>query len=494
MVLQRHFWSLLKRRDYLLLNNNLEVSVLNLSEVKKNSEMRIDSDFFLKEYLQLDSILEKAIIIEDIVQLADVTSNGSFKAVSDILNDTYPKDVPYIRSGNVGNTFLNTNELTKISRVAHGRLVASQTKLHDVMMARKGKIGGASIITENEVGFNCNENVVKLTLLSDDFNPFYFTAFFNSKYGLKQVERFSTGNVQPWLSMFQIRKLKIPKLSKKFQVEIEKIIKEALSYKISSDENYNCAEKMLLDRLEFSLEDEKFVGKQLAIKKFKEIQTFNRFDAEYYQPFYDYIENSIKNNYYGKSIIENGIEIIDSSFIPEQKKVYKYVELSNIGSYGEITGFTESIGADLPSRARRILKKDDVIVSSIEGSLESCAIVTEEFDGALCSTGFYVLRSKIISPYFLLALFKSKMMQLLLKKRCSGTILTSINKADFMTLLIPEIGKEQEEHISIMFKQTLELRAKSNLILEYCKRAIEIAIEEGEEKACAYINENLYMP
>ena len=45
-----------------------------------------------------------------------------------------------------------------------------------------------------------------------------------------------------------------------------------------------------------------------------------------------------------------------------------------------------------------------------------------------------------------------------------------------------------------MFKQTLELRAKSNLILEYCKRAIEIAIEEGEEKACAYINENLYMP
>ena len=63
-----------------------------------------------------------------------------------------------------------------------------------------------------------------------------------------------------------------------------------------------------------------------------------------------------------------------------------------------------------------------------------------------------------------------------------------------MTLLIPEIGKEQEAHISKMFKQTLELRAKSNLILEYCKRAIEIAIEEGEEKACAYINENLYMP
>lgn len=85
MVLQRHFWSLLKRRDYLLLNNNLEVSVLNLSEVKKNSEMRIDSDFFLKEYLQLDSILEKAIIIEDIVQLADVTSNAQHLLLSIVI-------------------------------------------------------------------------------------------------------------------------------------------------------------------------------------------------------------------------------------------------------------------------------------------------------------------------------------------------------------------------------------------------------------------------
>ena len=268
------------------------------------------------------------------------------------------------------------------------------------------------------------------------------------------------------------------------------------SFKIHSEriQLYSNLENIILEFFKYpSLKKEKYNAKPV-IKPFKEVELFNRVDAEYYQPFYEYIENSIKNNYYGKSIIESGIEIVDSSFIPEQKKVYKYVELSNIGSYGEITGFTESIGADLPSRARRILKKDDVIVSSIEGSLESCAIVTEEFDGALCSTGFYVLRSKIISPYFLLALLKSEMMQLLLKKRCSGTILTSINKADFMTLLIPEIGKEQEAHISKMFKQTLELRAKSNLILEYCKRAIEIAIEEGEEKACAYINENLYMP
>ena len=137
-------------------NEKLEVSILNIREIAKNSEFRIDSEFFKNEYLQLDLILKDANYIENIVEMSDVTSNGSFKAISNILNDTNPKEVPYIRSGNVGNTFLNINELTKISEVAHKKLPDSQTKLYDVMMARKGKIGGASIITEGEVGFNCN--------------------------------------------------------------------------------------------------------------------------------------------------------------------------------------------------------------------------------------------------------------------------------------------------------------------------------------------------
>lgn len=491
MVLQRHFWSLLKRRDYLLLNNNLEVSVLNLSEVKKNSEMRIDSDFFLKEYLQLDSILEKAIIIEDIVQLADVTSNGSFKAVSDILNDTYPKDVPYIRSGNVGNTFLNTNELTKISRVAHDRLVASQTKLHDVMMARKGKIGGASIITENEVGFNCNENVVKLTLLSDDFNPFYFTTFFNSKYGLKQVERFSTGNVQPWLSMFQIRKLKIPKLSKKFQFEIEKIIKEALSYKISSDENYNCAEKMLLDRLEFSLEDEKFVGKQLAIKKFKEIQTFNRFDAEYFQPKFDFLIQKIKENNFDyltnlvdiQKSIEPGSEFYENEGIP-------FIRVADIDKFG-IEKPKVYLSPEYFSQVKS--PKKNTILFSKDGT---CGIAHKFEDNkkVITSSALLHLTKKNginMDLDYLTLVLNSPIVQMQAERDSGGSVIKHWSVSQIEQVVIPMLDKDSQITLGNMVRESFTLRKKSRELIKIAQLAVEIAIEEDEEKSFSYIVERL---
>ena len=189
----------------------LEITIISNEDIlKDNVEFRIDSEYYKKEYLKLYKRLYAAPILEDLVYMSDLSSNGSFAAVAAIIHDNNPKIIPFIRSGNTGDTFINHSELEFISKEAHDKLPKSTTHLHEIMMARKGKIGGASIIMKNEVNFNCNENVIKLTIRDKSkVNPFYFTAFFNSKYGLNQVERLSTGNVQPWVSIFQIRKLKL---------------------------------------------------------------------------------------------------------------------------------------------------------------------------------------------------------------------------------------------------------------------------------------------
>ena len=185
------------------------MTIFNKSEIyKDNIEFRIDSEYYKKEYLVLYKKIKNSPMLDELVQMTDLSTNGSFAAVAAIKNDNNPKVVPFIRSGNVGTTFINQSDLEFISKEAHINLPKSTTHLHDVMMARKGKIGGASIIMPEDVNFNCNENVIKLDIRDKKaINPFYFTVFFNSKYGLKQIERLSTGNVQPWVSIFQIRKL-----------------------------------------------------------------------------------------------------------------------------------------------------------------------------------------------------------------------------------------------------------------------------------------------
>ena len=58
----------------------------------------------------------------------------------------------------------------------------------------------------------------------------------------------------------------------------------------------------------------------------------------------------------------------------------------------------------------------DVIVSSIEGSLDSIALIRGEYDQALCSTGFHVVNSQTFNSETLLVLLKSIVGQLQLKK------------------------------------------------------------------------------
>jgi type I restriction enzyme S subunit len=61
------------------------------------------------------------------------------------------------------------------------------------------------------------------------------------------------------------------------------------------------------------------------------------------------------------------------------------------------------LGKDAPSRARKILKVNDVIFATVRPYLKRIALITEEYNGFYGSTAFCVLRPNIkkISPYFL---------------------------------------------------------------------------------------------
>lgn len=48
---------------------------------------------------------------------------------------------------------------------------------------------------------------------------------------------------------------------------------------------------------------------------------------------------------------------------------------------------------EAPSRARRLVKSGDVIVSMTRPNLNAVAIISDQLDGAICSTGFCVLRA-----------------------------------------------------------------------------------------------------
>lgn len=212
-----------------------------------------------------------------------------------------------------------------------------------------------------------------------------------------------------------------------------------------------------------------------------------RLDAEYYQPKYEDYQAHVLAYPNGWQPLMQACNLKDSNFTPDDFTTYKYIELADIGNSGGISGSTEALGNELPSRARRIVDAGDVLISSIEGSLSSCAIVPKIMGAALCSTGFYVINSDKINSETLLVLFKSPLLQNLLKQGCSGTILTAINKTEFQNIPVPIIEGGAQTKIAALVKESFSLKAESERLLVVAKRAVEIAIEQDENAALDWL-------
>jgi len=73
----------------------------------------------------------------------------------------------------------------------------------------------------------------------------------------------------------------------------------------------------------------------------------------------------------------------------------KYIDIGNVNSIGEINEIQTYRFADAPSRARRIVKDGDVIISTVRTYLQAIAAIKSPPDNLIVSTGFAVIRSRL---------------------------------------------------------------------------------------------------
>ena len=254
---------------------------------------------------------------------------------------------------------------------------------------------------------------------------------------------------------------------------------------LASDNHLEQAQTLLLSELGLTNWQPKH---QLAfIKNYSDTEQAERIDAEYYQPKYEEIINAIKNYPGGWDTLDELAISKNKNFKPKDKEQYQYIELANIAGNGEIIDCMFEEGQDLPTRARRKIATGDVIVSSIEGSLSSIALIEKEYDQALCSTGFHVINSNVFNSETLLVLLKSIVGQLQLKKGCNGTILTAISKDEFGKVILPNVAEQKQIQIKQKVTESFNLRKQSKHLLESAKKAVEMAIEQDEQTAIKWL-------
>ncbi len=342
----------------------------------------------------------------------------------------------------------------------------------------------------NAVAFINRNNIVGSSGLSvlrsnGEIEPEYFFVFCKTDYFINCLVRANKATMYPAVSNEDIVNTPLFIPSEKLRKIIKKNIRKAFLYIVEAKDIFVQAEKILFSELDLISWKPKH---QLTfIKDLCNIRQTRRMDAEYFQPKYEEMINKIKHYKEGWDTLENLTSLKDDNFKPKKNHLYKYIELSHISNNGEIIEHINKKGQNLPSRAKRKISKGDIIISSIEGSLSRVALVDQEYDNALCSTGFYVINSKKLNAETVFLIMKSIIGQLQLKKGCSGMILSAVNTDQFHKIILPKISINIQTQVKKYISQVLSLRKQAKYLLKSSVLAVETAIKKNEKTAIHWL-------
>ena len=447
-----------------------------------NEEFRIDAEYYSLENLTKEDVVTR----NNYSRLGGICELVAGPFGSTVTTEKYDatSDKRYIRGKDIQSFFIEKNDAIFLDNNLFDELPQFHLRAEDILLTVVGmKFGQSAIVSAEDCPavFSCKSTLVR----NPSVNVWYLLTYLSSSIGYGLVRRGHRGAAQPGINLFDIRNVPVPILGDNFQSRIEILVKHAKSLVTASNAAFVDAQTLLLSEL--GLINWQSRHQRTFVKNHSDTEQARRVDAEYFQPKYEEIVNAIRSHKNGWDTLGNLVALSDKNYKPKEKQQYKYIELATITDNGEIADCMVEEGQNLPSRARRKVKTGDLIVSSIEGSLSSIALIEKEYNQALCSTGFHVINSKNYNSETLLVLLKSIIGQLQLKKGCSGTILTAINKDEFSKVVLPVISPDKQTEIQQKVAASFDLRKQSKRLLKCAKRAVELAIEADEQTATNWL-------
>ncbi len=461
----------------------MQTSVVNYKDL--NFECRIDAEYYRAEILKNIRLLDK----KDNTVLSNLASFVIGPFGSTVTVDQYVScsNFRYVRNKDINDFQISDDEQAYIPEQVYRALPQFHIKENDLLITVVGTLGKVAIATKKDLSsiFSCKSTIIR----AKKIDPFYLLAYLNSNVGQLFALRGVRGAIQQGLNLSDLKEIKVFLPSEDFQKTIRSIVSKAFVFTAEEGNLYIQAEQSLLSEL--GLLNWKPKHQLSFIKNFSDTQSRERIDAEYFQPKYEEVVGHIRSYKKGNKPLGEIVKTKDKNFQPKDDVAYRYIELANISANGDINGFIEAEGKGLPSRARRKICAGDVIVSTIEGSLSSIALITDDLDNALCSTGFFVVNSEKINSETLLVLLKSIIGQLQLKKGCSGTILTAIGDDEFRKIILPDLPIGIQNNIKEKITEMYNAKALSKRLLDIAKCGVEMAIERNEKDAQSWINAEL---
>lgn len=307
--------------------------------------------------------------------------------------------------------------------------------------------------------------------------PDYLNVFLNSKFGIKQIRKFSRRAVnQANVNAEELKQIKIALLPLSAQKEIEKLSNRSWEQFELSKYLYSQAENLLLEELGLSSfvkavgDEEKF-----CVVNLSDVKQANRIDAEYFQPKYEKLISKLSK----VEKLSNLAKRKNGAFKLTKDKKYQYTEISDVNvSNGEVLS-NELMGLDLPANAKIQVKGGELVVSKVRPTRGAIGIIPKNWkENHVVSGAFSVFDIKSPMREYLQVVLRSMIGKLQMERPTTGTSYPTITDQDVEDLSIPILPKTKQQKIADLVRKSHESRKKAKDLLEQAKQKVEELIKK----------------
>ena len=444
--------------------DGLECSEINRSELERT--LRIDSEFYSKSAIKVSDMLQSR--SHDLLTTFVNVSDGNHMGISDCFID---EGVPYYRGQDAGAFFIENSTPICINEKTFELPVMKRSHLKkgDVILSIVGTIGSLSLVySDKSATCSC-----KLAILrpKEGKSAELLATFLRGKYGQAQITRFTRGAVQKGLILEDMDQLVVPTFGDGIVEAIKNAVQSAYQIQEKANIHYREAQRT-------------------------SFYTTGRLDAEYYQPKYDILFDELKKFSCKRLGGPNGIVNIKKSIEPGSEAYTEdgipFVRVSDISKFG-ISEPDIKLRSDIIPNPEVLFPPKDTILLSKDGSV-GIAYKVEATMPIITSGALLHLKVRDkteVLPDYLTLVLNSPVVQLQAERDSNGAIIRHWKPSEIENVIIPILDMDTQKEIAAKVQEAFTLRKQSKQLLEYAKQAVEMAIEQGEDVALAWLKDKI---
>lgn len=331
--------------------------------------------------------------------------------------------------------------------------------------------------------------LVRFNPTQETILPEYLCTFLNSRYGVWDIKRRARQSInQTNVNPEEVKEIDIPLLRMDIQLKIQKYFKFANVLRLQSRLEYDEANQHLNQLL--GIDNFVLTDGTITEKKYTDFVSSTRLDAEYYQPKYDelfallgaYDTKTLSEIVNIEKSIEPGSEAYQTDGIP-------FIRVANLSKFG-ITDTDVYLSAEEYGDIMR--PKKDTILLSKDGSV-GIAYKVEENTNIITSGAILHLTVKddSVIPDYLTLVLNSIIVKMQAERDAGGSVIQHWKPSEIENVVIPILDNEVQVQITEKVQESFALRRESARLLELAKTAVEVAIEQGEDKAMELLTQNM---